>query len=204
MTTEPNQTRIRWHLVEGRRPLEVGAELQVHHFCDSVHLGYPGTIVLPGAPLCDNELADGQIVKVVSVSEDGTEAEVAPVSTRIEVARMSESDKPDLWGTDDGGVLHGDPDEAVEAELDGRDPPLPPFLTIHGWAPVGLTMKHGDILERIIEDLADSHEWGEGDPIEPSQRMIDAEQGAGRRFSGRLPPDTVRDCARPQDRGERG
>ena len=176
MTTEPNQTRIRWHLVEGRRPLEVGTELQVRHVGDSVYLGYPGTVVSPGEPHCGNELADGQIVKVVSVSEDGTEAEVTPVSTRIEEVRMSKSDKPDMWGTDDGGVLHGDPDEAVEAELDGRDPPLPPILTIHAWAPVGLAMKHGDILERITEDLAGEYEWEEGDPVEPSQRMIDAEK----------------------------
>ena len=176
MTTEPNQTRIRWHLVEGRRPLEVGTELQVRHVGGSVYLGYPGTVVLPGEPLCDNELADGQLVKVVSVSEDGTEAEVAPVSTRIEEVRMSKNDKPDLWGTDDGGVLHGDPDEAVEAELDGRDPPLPPYVTVHGWAPVGLTMKHGDILERTVEDLAGEHEWEDGDLVEPSQRMINAEK----------------------------
>ena len=167
MTTEPNQTRIRWYLVEGRRPLEVGTELQVRHVGGSVYLGYPGTVVSPGEPHYGNELADGQVVKVVWVSEDGTEAEVA---------RMSDKDKPDLWGTEQGGALHRDPDEAVEAELDGRDPPLPPYVTVHSWAPVGLTMKHGDILERIIEDLADEHEWEDGDPVEPSQRMIDAEK----------------------------
>ena len=167
MTTEPNQTRIRWHLVEGRRLLEVGTELQVRHVGGSVYLGYPGTVVSPGEPHYGNELADGQVVKVVWVSEDGTEAEVA---------RMSDKDKPDLWGTEQGGALHRDPDEAVEAELDGRDPPLPPILTIHAWAPVGLAMKHGDILERITEDLAGEYEWEEGDPVEPSQRMIDAEK----------------------------
>ena len=89
---------------------------------------------------------------------------------------MSDNDKPNLWGTEDGGVLHGDPDEAVESELDGRVPPLPPFLTVHGWAPVGLAMKHGDILELMMEDLAGEHEWDEGDPIEPSRRMVDAEK----------------------------
>ena len=47
---------------------------------------------------------------------------------------------------------------------------------VHGWAPVGLAMKHGGILERITEDLADEHEWEDGDPVEPSQRMIDAEK----------------------------
>lgn len=89
---------------------------------------------------------------------------------------MSDSDKPDLWGTEDGGHLHSDPDEVVEAELDGSEPPLPPFLTVHGWAPEGLAMKHGDILARMMEDLADEHEWHEGDPVEASQRMIDAEK----------------------------
>ena len=176
MTTEPNQTRIRWHLVEGRRPLEAGAELQVRHVGDSVYLGYPGTVVSPGEPLCGNKLADGQIVKVVWVSEDGTEAEVTPVSTRIEMARMSDSDKPDLWGTEQGGVLHRDPDEAVEADLDGHDLPLPPFLTVHGWTPVGLALEHGDLLRRLMEDLAGEHEWEDGDPVEPSQRMVDAEK----------------------------
>ena len=89
---------------------------------------------------------------------------------------MSDNDKPDLWGTEDGGQLHRDPDEAVEAELDGREPPLPPFLTVHGWAPVGLALKHGDLLARLMEDLAGDHEWEEGDPIKPSQRMVDAEK----------------------------
>ena len=89
---------------------------------------------------------------------------------------MNDNDMPDLWGTEAGDRLRQDPDEVVEAELDGLDPPLPPFLTVHGWAPVGLALKHGDLLARLMEDLAGDHEWDEGDPIEPSQRMIDAEK----------------------------
>ena len=89
---------------------------------------------------------------------------------------MNDNDRPDLWGTEAGGRLHQDPDEVLEAELDGLDAPLPPFLTVHGWAPVGLALKHGDLLARLMEDLAGDHEWDEGDPIEPSQRMIDAEK----------------------------
>lgn len=89
---------------------------------------------------------------------------------------MNDNDEPNLWGTEDSNQAHSDPDEAVEAELDGRDPPLPPFLTVHGWAPVRIGMKHGDILDRIMEDLAGDCQWEDGDPIEPSQRMIDAEK----------------------------
>ena len=89
---------------------------------------------------------------------------------------MNDNDKPDLWGTEDCSQTHNDSDEAVEAELDGCDPPLPPFLTIHGWAPVQIGMKHGDILDRIMEDLAGDCQWEDGDPIEPSQRVIDAEK----------------------------
>lgn len=78
MTTKQIQTRIRWHQVEGRRPLEVGTELQVHHFAEDVHLGYPGSCVLLGEPISGEDLDDDQIVRVVEVSDDGTEAEVIP------------------------------------------------------------------------------------------------------------------------------
>lgn len=89
---------------------------------------------------------------------------------------MSDNDKPELWGTDQCSMLQRDPDEAIEAELDGWEPPLPPFLTVHGWAPTRLGLKHGDILDRIMEDLAGDHQSEDGEPVEPSQRMIDAEK----------------------------
>lgn len=92
------------------------------------------------------------------------------------VAPMSDNDKPELWGAEQCSMLQRDPDEAIEAELDGWEPPLPPFLIVHGWAPTRLGMKHGDILDRITEDLAGDHQHEDSDPIEPSRRMIDAEK----------------------------
>ena len=78
----PRQTLIRWHDADGRRPLEVGTVLQVHHFDDAVHLSYPGSCVLRGEPLIGYDLARCRIVKVVEVSDDGTEVEVRPTMRR--------------------------------------------------------------------------------------------------------------------------
>ena len=105
---------------------------------------------------------------------------------------MSSNDKPDLWGSERCTMVRRDPDEAIEAELDGRDPPLPPFLLIHGWEPARLGMKHGDILDRVMEDLAGDYEWEHGDPIEPSQRMIDAEKELVDAFQADYSPTSCR------------
>ena len=96
--------------------------------------------------------------------------------TAPNASTVNNKDTPELWGIEHCSVLYRDPDEATEAALDGWDLPLPPFLTVHGWAPARLDMRPGDILDRIMEDLAGEHQTQDGDPIAPSQRMIDAEK----------------------------
>lgn len=80
----PRQTLIRWH---GHRPPKVGAELRVQrtdHFDGrvQVRLGYPGSSLLLGEPLIGHDLANCQMVRVVKVSGDGTEAEVRPTLSK--------------------------------------------------------------------------------------------------------------------------
>ena len=91
-------------------------------------------------------------------------------------APVSDNAKPELWATEHSSVLYDSPDAATEAALDGWELPLPRFLTVHGWAPARLGMRHGDILDRIMEDIASEHQTQDGDLIAPSQRMIDAEK----------------------------
>ena len=78
--TAPRQTRIRWH--DRRRPLAIGTVLQVHDFDDAVYLGRPGSRALPGESLIGDNLTGCRLVKVLEVSDDGTEAEVRPTSSR--------------------------------------------------------------------------------------------------------------------------
>lgn len=78
--TAPRQTGIRWH--DRRQPLAVGTVLEVHHFDEIVQLGFPGSPVLSGEPLLGYDLARTRMVKVVEVSNGGTEAEVRPTLTR--------------------------------------------------------------------------------------------------------------------------
>ena len=82
--TAPRQTLIRWH---GHRPLEVGTELRVNRTDHldgriQIRLGHPGSSLLLGEPLIGHDLANCRMVRVVEVSNDGTEAEVRPTFSK--------------------------------------------------------------------------------------------------------------------------
>jgi hypothetical protein len=85
------------------------------------------------------------------------------------------------WGDDGCEVLtHADPDEAIEAHIDGWHPdPIESIgeITMYEYAPMKPTLsKCGSPLERVLEQLDEEYGDPNGDGYEVTEAMKEAEQ----------------------------